>query len=56
MADVGHLAAELFFDAEILRDHHTDVKLLFVKALRQRTDNVRQSSGLDERNRLGCNK
>ena len=47
---------DLFGNAHIFRYDNPDVKILFVKTLRKRSGDIRQSPGLDERDSFRRNK
>ena len=52
MADILHLIPEFLFNAEILGNHDTDIKILLIKTLGQRTHNICQTPCLDKGNRF----
>ena len=56
MIHILHFIAEWLFDAQILRDHDTHIKILLIKTFWKGSDNVCQTSCFDKWNRLRCNK
>ena len=52
MGHVLHLVLPLLLHTGILRKDHANVKIILVKAFWQGSCNIRQATGLDERNRL----
>ena len=56
VGDILHLVLDFLLHAGILRNHDPYIVVLRINILGERTDNVSQSAGLDERNALRCDK
>ena len=56
MCHIPELILHLLLHTGILRDKHSYIKILLVNILRQRSYDIRKSSGLDKRYAFRCGK